>query len=138
MEKLDEILLVLTEQTAYRLRKHNLYAKVISVQIKNSEFKVYSHQRQIDYLENTTKGIYDIAKELLRELHKGDAVRLIGIRLEKLCSKDELQLSLFTSKSNKKQEILDKTIDSLKEKYGNNFITRAGKMNIDKIINIKE
>lgn len=138
LEKLDEILLVLTEQTAYRLRKHNLYAKVISVQIKNSEFKVYSHQRQIDYLENTTKGIYDIAKELLRELHKGDAVRLIGIRLEKLCSKDELQLSLFTSKSNKKQEILDKTIDSLKEKYGNNFITRAGKMNIDKIINIKE
>ena len=40
----------------------------------------------------------------------------------------------ITSKDN--EQI--KHIKKLKEKYGNNFITRAGKMNIDKIINIKE
>lgn len=138
LEKLDEILLALTEQVAYRLRKHHLFAQVVNVQIKNSDFKVYSHQRKIDYPENTTKGIYNIAKELLRELYKGEAIRLIGVRVEKLCNENEVQLSLFSSEDNKKQEKLDKTLDSLKEKYGNEFITRAGKMNIDKMINLKE
>ena len=135
---MDEILLALTEQVAYRLRKHHLFAQVVNVQIKNSDFKVYSHQRKIDYPENTTKGIYNIAKELLRELYKGEAIRLIGVRVEKLCNENEVQLSLFSSEDNKKQEKLDKTLDSLKEKYGNEFITRAGKMNIDKMINLKE
>lgn len=138
LEKLDEILLALTEQVAYRLRKHKLYAQVISVQIKNSEFKVYSHQRKIDYPDNTTKGIYKIAKELLRELYKGEAIRLIGVRVEKLCNENEVQLSLFSTEDDKKQEKIDKTVDLLKEKYGGNTITRAGKMNIDKIINLKE
>lgn len=138
LEKLDEILLALTEQVAYRLRKYHLFAQVVSVQIKNSEFKVYSHQRKIDYPENTTKGIYNIAKDLLRELYKGEAIRLIGVRVEKLSNENEVQLSLFSSADNKKQEKLDKTLDSLKEKYGNEVITRAGKMNIDKIINLKE
>lgn len=138
LEKLDEILLALTEQVAYRLRKHNLFAQVISVQIKNNEFKVYSHQRRIDYPENTTKGIYNIAKELLKELHKGEPIRLIGIRVEKLSNKEEVQLSLFTSNDNKKQEKLDKTLDLIKEKYGSCLITRAGKMNIEKTMNLKE
>ena len=109
LEKLDEILLALTEQVAYRLRKHKLYAQVISVQIKNSEFKVYSHQRKIDYPDNTTKGIYKIAKELLRELYKGEAIRLIGVRVEKLCNENEVQLSLFSTEDDKKQEKIDKT-----------------------------
>ncbi len=138
LEKLDEILLALTEQVAYRLRKYHLFAQVVSVQIKNSEFKVYSHQRKIDYPENTTKGIYNIAKDLLRELYKGESIRLIGVRVEKLSNENEVQLSLFSSDDNKKQEKLDKTLDLLKEKYGNEAITRAGKMNIDKMINLKE
>ena len=33
---------------------------------------------------------------------------------------------------------LDKIIDSLNEKYGNNSITRAGKMNVEKIVKLKE
>lgn len=138
IEKLDEILLVLTEQVSYRLRKHKLFAQVISVQVKNSEFKVFSHQKKIDYPENTTKGIYKIAKELLEDLYKGDSIRLIGIRVEKLCDEKEIQLSLFTSIDNKKQEKLDKTLDSIREKYGENYITRAGKMHIEKMINLKE
>lgn len=138
IEKLEEILLALTEQVSYRLRKHNLFTQVINVQIKTNEFKVYSHQRKIDYLENTTKGIYKIAKELLEELYKGDPIRLIGVRVEKLCDESEMQLSLFDSDNDKKQEKLDKTVDYLKEKYGSTIVTRAAKMKINPIINLKD
>lgn len=138
IEKLEEILLALTEQVSYRLRKHNLFTQVINIQIKTNEFKVYSHQRKIDYLENTTKGIYKIAKELLEELYKGDPIRLIGVRVEKLCDESEMQLSLFDSDNDKKQEKLDKTVDYLKEKYGSTIVTRAAKMKINPIINLKD
>lgn len=57
---------------------------------------------------------------------------------EVLLALAEHQLSLFENKCDEKQRKLDKTIDSLNEKYGNNSITRAGKMNIEKIVKLKE
>ena len=39
---------------------------------------------------------------------------------------------------NEKQEKLDKTIDKLKEKYGYNLITRAGKMGVENIIKFRK
>ena len=62
-------------------------------------------------------------------------IRLIGVRVDNLIGKDEEQLSFFSNTSeNSKQENLDKTIDKLNEKYGTNFITRAGKMDLDNIV----
>ena len=49
-----------------------------------------------------------------------------------------MQISLFTDNKNEKQEKLDKTIDKLKEKYGYNLITRAGKMELDDKIKFKK
>ena len=36
------------------------------------------------------------------------------------------------------QEKLDKTIDKLKEKYGYNFITRAGNMEVEDLIQFRK
>ena len=134
INKLNEVLLDLAEQVAYRLRKNNLYCKVINVQIKTKNFKVYSHQKKLNNYINNTKDIYSNAKELLQELHNNEYIRLIGLRVDVLSNKEQEQLSIFDSKQDDKQEKLDKTIDNLKEKYGYNKVTRAGRMNIDKII----
>ena len=66
------------------------------------------------------------------------SIRLIGVRVDNLIEKGEQQLSLFQDEENKKQEKLDKTIDELKEKYGYNSITRAGKMNVGNILKLKD
>ena len=68
----------------------------------------------------------------------GELIRLIGLRLDNLVDSKEHQISLFENNGNKKQEKLDKILDSINEKYGNNSITRAGKMNVGKIIKLKE
>lgn len=133
IEKLEEILLALTEQVTYRLRKHNLLANVVNVQIKTNEFKVSSHQRKIGVPTSSTKVIYNIAKELLKQLYKGEYIRLIGVQVSELSEKDEAQLSLFDTNTNEKQEKIDKALDEIKQKYGYDTITRAGKLNIDKM-----
>ena len=65
-------------------------------------------------------------------------IRLVGLRVDKLISKVEVQLSLFNSEEDKKQEKLDRVVDSLKNKYGYNSVTRAGKLHSEDIVKLKD
>lgn len=134
IEQLEQVLLALTEQVTYRLRKYDLLAKSVSVQLRTDKFEDVSHQGKLDFETASTKEIYQKAKELLQELYKkGMFIRLLGVRVDNLTEKNERQLSFF-SKTEDKQEKLDKTIDQLKDKYGYNFVTRAGKMNTSELL----
>lgn len=136
--KLEEVLLSLTEQVTYRLRTHELLASIVNVHIKDSKFKVFSHQRKIDVATDSTKTIYKEAKKLLEELHQDANIRLIGIRVDGLVSKKEKQISIFDLENNHKQEKLDGTLDKIKQKYGYNTITRAGSLKIKNQIKFKD
>lgn len=139
IKKLEEILLALTEQVTYRLRRYQLLANTVNVQLRTKDFQDTSHQGKLLIGTSTTKEIYHKAKELLEQMYrKGMSIRLIGVRVDNLIEKEEQQLSLFQDKENEKQEKLDKTIDELKEKYGYNSITRAGKMNVGNILKLKD
>lgn len=139
MKKLEEILLALTEQVTYRLRRYNLLANTVNVQLRTKDFEDTSHQGKLLIATATTKEIYQKAKQLLEQMYQnGIPIRLIGVRVDHLEGKEEQQISFFENKQNKKQEKLDETIDSLKEKYGYSMITRAGKMNVDHLLKLKD
>lgn len=138
IEQLEEILLALTEQVSYRLRKQNMVANVVNVQLRTKDFQDFSHQAKLDNSTSNTKEILKKAKSLLKEMFKdGMFIRLIGVRADNLVSEDEMQISLFENlESEEKQKKLDNVIDLLNEKYGVNSITRAGKLNAQKIVKI--
>ena len=139
IEKLEEILLALTEQFTYRLRKQKMLAKVVNVQLRTKDFVDTSHQRKMLSATASTKEIFNNAKELLKQMYrKGTPIRLIGLRLDDLTDKEEMQISLFDNVKDRKQEKLDKAIDSLKDKYGYDLITRAGNMEIDGLIKFRK
>ena len=138
-EQIEEVLLTLTEQVTYRLRKYNMYANVVNVQLRTKDFKDFSHQRKLLNATSNTKDIFKMAKELLEEMYNnGTFIRLVGLRVDNLVEKNEVQLSLFNNEEEKKQEKIDKVVDKLKEKYGYNSITRAGKLNSEKNIKLKD
>lgn len=138
IEELEEVLLALVEQVTYRLRKENLLANTVSVQLRTKNFEDFSHQAKLDNSTANTKDILKKAKYLLNEMFKiGMFIRLIGVRVDNLVSENEMQVTLFgDAESNKKQRKLDNVIDTLNEKYGWNSITRAGKLEAQKIVNI--
>lgn len=139
IKKLEEILLALTEQVTYRLRKYNLLANTVNIQLRTKDFEDTSHQGKLLIPTSATKEIYQKAKELLEEMYqKGKPIRLVGVRVDNLVGKEEQQLSLFKNEQNEKQEKLDQAIDTLKEKYGYHTITRAGKMNVSNILKLKD
>jgi len=139
ISRLEEILLALTEQVTYRLRRYDLLANVVNVQLRTKDFEDKSHQRKLGEATSNTKEIYALAKELLHEMYiKGIPIRLIGMRVDNLIEKDELQLSLFGHQDSEKQEKIDKVVDDLKQKYGYNSITRAGKLHSEDKIKLKD
>ena len=62
----------------------------------------------------------------------------MGLRVDNLVDKNEIQLSFFTDEDDKKQEKVDKVVDQLKQKYGYGSITRAGNLHSSEIVKLKD
>lgn len=75
------ILLALIETSALRLRKKKLFANSISVGIKNSNFKYYSHQLKLEESTCSTNVIYNVAIKIFEEMWKKDKIRLLSVSL---------------------------------------------------------
>ncbi len=135
-DALKRILLALTEQVTYRLRRENLYAKVVSVQLRTSEFKDFSHQLKLEFATSSTKEIYEKVKTVFDEMYKFEIpIRLVGVRVDNLVE-EVGQISMFDV-SDKKNNI-DNTLDELKNKYGYSSIMRAGEIGVEDLINIEK
>lgn len=125
---LEEKVFELVENVAITLRKECLVANTVAIVIKTSNFVNISHQQKLITKTNTTKEIYDVAKNILKEmLEKKLDVRLIGVRLSDLEKEENIQeqLCFFDNVKNEKEEEIDRVMDSLKSKFGDKIIRRA-------------
>ena len=136
-EEIYKVVLALTEQVAYRLRLHDLVASTVNIQLRNKDFKDISHQKPLKFTTSSTREIASTAKELLHEMYNPkEGIRLVGVRVDNLEDKDEIQLSIFSD--NSKQDKIDNVLDDLKKKYGYTSVTRAGEMEVKNIVKGKE
>ena len=136
-EEAREVLLRLAESVGGRLRKAGQKAGMVSVEIKYHNFESCSHQKQVLQPTNSDQIIYNTAVELFRELWNKEPIRLLGIRTSKLSEEGEPeQLTIFDIQyeqkqkkkisHNKKHEELDKALDKIRKKYGNEAVIRGG------------
>ena len=107
-----------------RLRCSKLCAQEIAVTLKSSDFKVYSHQKQLLNAVDCTNAVYETAKEIFDEVWKKEPLRLLGIRAGKLCEEDCVQLSILDNDWNK-QKKADTAMDAIRLKYGKNTVRRS-------------
>ncbi len=139
IDEIFKVIVALCEQVTYRLRKYNLVANTVNIQLRTKDFENYSHQKQLKLATASTKEILEASKEILFEMYKNESIRLVGLKVDNLENKDELQLSLFSNDSSQeKQEKLDAVLDNLKNKYGYNSVTRAGELEVKNIVKGKE
>ena len=130
LEAADAILLALSDSVSAHMRSNGAKAGNVAVTIRYLDFKNRSHQRKLDRAIDTTKEVYETARELLRELWKDRrALRLIGISLTDLTrGEGHDQMSLFDDQQNPSREKSakkDKTVDALRSKYGADIIQRG-------------
>lgn len=119
-----KVLLSLVENVALRLRKSSKHCSCISVSIRSSEFKNYSHQKKLMNATDSTATIAEVAQQLFDETWKSEPIRLLGIALSHLSEEGYHQLSLFENVKEEKSRALDSAIDSIRNKYGEAAIKR--------------
>ncbi len=124
-DEIKEALIDLVNELCIKLRNMNVYASVISLILKNSNFVHYSCQKKIDNATNTTNDIYKECLCLLDKLYKDEPIRLVGISFTSFTKNKDVQLSLFDTNDKREVEKLEKTIDKINEKYGNKVINYA-------------
>lgn len=119
-------LLSLCDNVAARLRKTKRYCTSVSVSVRSSNFKNYSHQRKLKNSTDSTKVIYETIKELFDEIWKGEPIRLLGVAISNLEYEETEQISMFSDVNiNKKNKALDKVLDDIRSKYGDNSVVRS-------------
>ncbi len=121
---------VLADRVASRLRFEGFKGSVVQVTLKDPSFKQIQRQKKLSHPTYLQKEITDISMELIRENWDfSKPIRLVTIGVNDLVPKDEEtveQVSLFDTESNhtdtKKQEAIEDTMASIREKFGDKSI----------------
>nr|WP_288934857.1 DNA polymerase IV [uncultured Allomuricauda sp.] len=123
--KLKGILIAMTENLAYQLRRGDKLTACIAVKIRYSDFNTYSKQSRIPYTSADHTLIPKIL-ELFNSLYnKRMLVRLIGIRFSHLVS-GNYQINLFEDT----EETLNlyQAMDHVRNRFGSRSVLRASAM----------
>lgn len=124
---LEKEFLKLSSKVAFLLRKNNMKANIVSIILKDSNFISNSRQKKIEYT-NYYEIISKNVIELLRDNYiNGIAIRYVCVGVSGLKKEDDdEQIDMFSilnenkikNLENVKKEKVTKTMDKLKEKYG--------------------
>lgn len=123
--KLKGILIAMTENLAYQLRRGEKLTACIAVKIRYSDFNTYSKQLRIPYTSADHILIPKILEMFKSLYNRRLLVRLIGIRFSHLVS-GNYQINLFDDT----EEILSlyHAMDHIRKRYGDKSVIRASGM----------
>ena len=124
-EELKNILFRQTEEVTRELRSKELYTKTVGVIFKNSSFISYTAQKTLEKQTDNTKEILKNIYEVFEENYKDDEIRLIGVRLASLSKDKQEQISMFDNVQEKEDDTLQKTMDSINNKFGKSLVKPA-------------
>lgn len=130
LKGMDDILTALTslsDTVASRLRKYQMKAFGVKVDIKDPYFKTISRQKQLHLPTNLAAEIRAASLEILKaSWNFSDPIRLLTITAINLTDEtaDE-QLSLFDTADGgrEKRESIERTMDDIRKKFGDSSIT---------------
>ena len=123
--KLNGILIAMTENLAYQLRRGDKLTACIAVKIRYSDFNTYSKQSRIPYTSADHVLIPKILELFNGLYNKRMLVRLIGIRFSHLVS-GNYQINLFEDT----EETLNlyQAMDYVRNRFGSRSVLRASAM----------
>lgn len=120
------VLLGLAETVGSRMRRDKMKAEVVSVGIKYDDFTQLSHQRVLEEPTNITMELAQRAGQLFEEAWNGKPIRHLGVHAGRVVDQDvSRQLKLFDNTDYEKLEMMDRTVDQIRRRFGIDAVKRA-------------
>lgn len=125
VNRLQAILVAMTENLAYQLRRGDKLTSCITVKIRYSDFNTYTKQLKIPYTSADHILIPKIQDLFKRLYNRRLLVRLIGVRFSHLAG-GSYQINLFDDN----EEVLNlyQAMDTIRNRYGDRSVLRAASM----------
>jgi DNA polymerase-4 len=125
MYKLKGLVVAMTENLAYQLRRGNKLTACVTFKIRYSDFQTYTQQKRIPY-SAMDHNLIPVVLELFNKLYNRRLlVRLIGVRFSHLVEGGH-QINLF--EDNEIHLNLATAIDKMRERYGDRAVISAAGM----------
>lgn len=130
MEILRAWLLQLTEQVAWRLRKHDLRGTTVQIKVRYGDFHTITRAETLPEPTNVTQEIWEMAARLLAERlpDRPLRIRLLGVGVSGFDPPGPMQQSLFPDEERAAQGRLDQVVDQIRERFGREAVARAIKL----------
>ena len=112
------------ESVAGRLRSQGLLARTIQIKIRDSRFRTATRSRSLAVPTASTEVVFKQARALLHtwlQQNQNTPVRLLGVGVTGLEEPDERGINYDSAA----QKALDKTVDEIKRRFGDNKATHA-------------
>ena len=124
---------VLCDYIAAKMREKGFKCTVVTVHIRDEQFKTISRQKHLDKPTYLAKEICDTAEELIiANWSMKKPIRMITVTGSGFVSSDiGGQMSLFEDIEEKKEENLERAIDKIRKAYGKDSIKKASIINND-------
>jgi DNA polymerase-4 len=124
---IETILVSMTEELAYKLRKENKVASCLAIKVRYANFETHTQQEKISLTAAEHILIPGIKNLLKKAWNQHRPIRLIGVRLSDLCS-GSYQINLFDD--NEERIKLYQAMDKINFKFGEKTVCRAAGMEI--------
>jgi len=126
LEILRKHVIAQAETVGRRLRRHGFKGRTITLKLKYSDFHLITRSHTIDRSTDSTTAIANIAAELLEKEKRPLKVRLIGVGVSHF-EKQPPQLPLFEESTgqDEKQTRLDRAMDQVSERFGDDILKRG-------------
>ncbi len=123
IEEVGAVMTPLTEEVTQQLRQRRINASVVKIFIKYSDFSSFMRQIKIKPSNSTEEIFYQAMLLVSENVDFTMPIRSVGVGVEDFSSVELEQQDIFYLPSE-----LDKTIDMLRERYGDGVIKRASVM----------
>lgn len=128
-----EVLYELRKMTNEIIRKGNksdYYYKTVSITLRQTDFKTTTRSRSLNDYHNDFDTAFEVVVDLVDEHYHGEDLRLLGVGISNLKSKNELpqEYNLFTiDQIDEKKEVIERIIKHYQAKYGENALYQKKK-----------
>ena len=124
---LETVLVSMTEELAYKLRKENKVASCLAIKIRYANFETHTVQEKIALTAAEHILIPGVKNLLKKAWNQHRPIRLIGVKLSSLCP-GSYQINLF--EDNEERIKLYQAMDKINFKFGDKTVCRAVGMDI--------
>jgi len=113
---LEDELWPLCEKVARRARASGLVGRVATLKLKTTDFRIVTRRRTLPVPTQTSRTLFQVMRELLREEAKGEPYRLIGASLSDMLEAGGA--SDFFAEDESRALKSEQAIDALRAKFG--------------------